>query len=180
MILGLDLSLTSSGYCVTDDNKIKLIGTIKTDAKTFPGLLFKHRRNRNEYIWRSLSDAIKPVMPKIGMIVVEQVVFGARSSGASRLIESAWHIKNSIATTGLDCICEVEATVLKEFVTGNGKACKNLMRFKTSEYYDHAMKNDDEADAAGLAWVGSGLLGLCDMTPDQERIRDEIYERSSE
>jgi len=163
-ILGIDLSITSTGYCIMDMKGVVKIGSIKT------------KPNKASFDpWDDQSRYIRVVKPLIGFIdaykiqkiFIEAPAFGAFDmSGRQAMLRGVFmqelyeyvHGHRAKNIVGLYPV-NIAPTKLKKFITGTGTAKKNLMgesirrRFPI-ELQNVSFTNDDEIDAYCLAKFG--------------------------
>lgn len=152
--LGLDPSLTATGYCLTDvDGTLLSKGTIKTGTRRgYP---------RMQYIRDQVLDLLS--FPTVAMLEgyamgTHAVKFGqgmtlAELHGILRLALYE-HVPGVVAAS-------VPPSSLKKYATGSGVAKKDTMITRAAVLYGTEPKDDNEADAMHLArmardwWTGA-------------------------
>ena len=154
LIIGLDLSLTSTGVCVysiTEDSVVT--ESIKTS-------------NKNSYMqrYKIILDRITEIdhfMVPAAIYFIEGYSFGSfgKSSSMSNLIELGGIIKYDLNNRERFYI-DVPPTILKKFVTGKGNAKKEDIKLALYKKYHKEFKNSDEADAYALTMFGLKYLAL--------------------
>jgi len=154
LIIGLDLSLTSTGvsiYSLAEDSITT--ESIKTS-------------NKNSYMqrYKIILDRLLEIdhftLP-CSIYFIEGYSFGSfgKSSSMSNLIELGGIIKYDLTNRERFYI-DVPPTVLKKFVTGKGNAKKEDIKLALYKKYHKEFKNSDEADAYALTMFGLKYLAL--------------------
>lgn len=159
-ILGLDLSLTSTGYCVLEDGKIKEIGTIKPKTRGM---------ERIECIDIGIDD-ICAENHVIDLVVIEGYSFGSKNTHAHSTGELGGIVKYNYWKGNYKTII-VPPTCLKKFVTGKGNAPKDVMMMKTLAKYGIEFNNNNECDAYCLAKMGQAYLEGTEIKYEQESLK---------
>lgn len=137
-ILGLDLSITSPGFCIMDidDNyevvEINLHGFTKTDKWVFDGEgLIIHKfpadydKHPPHYRPFLVYDIVKPYLKDIDYIAVEDYAFGAKGK-VFDIAECSGALKNIFYTQNIP-MKKFPPMTVKTCATGNGGADKVLM-----------------------------------------------------
>ncbi len=157
-IIGLDLSLTGTGWCMSSpDIKSLEYGEIKTKPDSF-----NTRRERVEYITKELICQIIKLPCKQLIIFIEGYSFSKQTSSLTQLGELGGVIRQMVySKTGLDAI-EIPPGSLKKFICGKGNAHKEDMKLAVFKKYgmDFQNKSNDSCDAFALAVFGIALLRL--------------------
>jgi crossover junction endodeoxyribonuclease RuvC len=150
-IVGLDLSLSSTGFCCISPEGFRL-ETIKSKSQTKQATL----SNKIERAHLIVADIIYEVAissPPDKIYIEAPIVL---SHGGSVLdLTRLFHLTTyGLWNLGFKIIT-VQPTVLKKFVTGKGNASKEdmIMAF-VKERTGHEAKSDDEVDAYWLARMG--------------------------
>lgn len=151
--LGID-SAVKTGLAVIDDWKV-------LESYTFSG------GKKKEYFCE--VDRWTPYVTEIcalithydpDLIVIEGYGFGNAFTLAT-LVELGSIIRVGIrnhAGAGSTPIVSIAPTCLKKFVTGKGNAKKDMMLLEIFKRWGLEAKDDNEADAVGLALMGQALL----------------------
>jgi len=154
-ILGIDLSITSTGYCVMDEKGVVKIGSIKTKPNKAS---FDPWDDQNRY--QHTVDNLLSIITAFDIkgIYLEAPAFGAYDmSGRQAMLRGVF--MQRLYTNSLIYPINIAPTKLKKFITGTGTAKKNLMgesirRRFSNELQNVSFTNDDEIDAYCLAKFG--------------------------
>ena len=150
-ILGLDLSLTATGWALVWDGSPKW-GVIKSRNRSV---------KRLSEIRNAVLDIINQTQPSLA--VIEGYSYGS-SQGMAGLAELGGVIRLLLLDMGIPFIVVAPATN-KKFATGKGNAEKDLMLKRVFQHWAADMSNNNEADAFALAQFGRCYLnqeGFCD------------------
>lgn len=146
-ILGLDLSLSSTGY-----HRIgtPASGNIDTESLKLGGF------ERLEFIISRVMELVS----EGDLVVIENNAFNALGSAKSKLAELNGLVKYFLWKRGIQFVL-VAPTTLKKFILGGGKGTdKSLIIKEVLKQYTVDAMTDDEADATVLAHIGCCLVGL--------------------
>ena len=148
MILGLDLSLTATGWA-----------TIHPDGTTHTGIIpdskghIADRLARWETALYNLTDTYQP-----DHIYVEDLAGNQRGAFELGHVHALfWRVMwgaNTVERTTM-----VNATTLKTYATGKGNASKALVLVEAVKRLGYDGYDDNEADALWLADMGARLAG---------------------
>jgi Holliday junction resolvasome RuvABC endonuclease subunit len=147
LVVGLDLSLTSTGYaCVT---------AIGRHAERIQRPQYKGTERL-----RSIRDAIvhRVEGTQPALVVLEDYSFGSRNSHAHALGELGGVVRLALDELGARWVALPPST-LKKYATGRGNADKGLMLTEAVRRLGYTGSSNDEADALWLACAGHQLLG---------------------
>lgn len=144
MIVGLDISFTSLGYCVIRPGCTGELGNITTENMP----VFE----RIDYIVKKLNE----IIPDKAFVVFESFAAAARFR-AHELGMLSGCIRYELWKRGI-LMQGVAPSSLKKFVLGNGKGEKNVMLLNVFKKWGVTAENDDQADAFALARVGVALV----------------------
>lgn len=159
MIIGLDLSLTSSAYCILNQSgDIAIQGLIKNTLRDVPRLI---------YIYKELFKVLSEWEPEL--VVVENYSFGSRGGKAFSIGELGGIIKVGLHEEGYRTLM-VPPTSLKLFITGKGNSAKSIMIMKTLKKYDIEFTDDNLCDAFGLAKLGQAFLNGTDIEYEKKAL----------
>lgn len=152
MILGIDPSLTSTGYVVLNNGNIKEQKIITSKPPKI-----KNHLTELERIYK-----IRDELPteNIELVVMEGLAFLARNTSA--LIQLAglnYIIRDYYYIINIPFII-VAPTSLKKFIALKGNSPKELMLLEIYKRYGISFDNDNLGDAFGLAKIGEAYLGL--------------------
>lgn len=141
-ILGIDPSLTSTGYCLIDEIEVLATRTLKThDLRGMPRL---------RYIERALSEVL---VKKPDLVVMEGYAMGVKGGRVFDIGEMGYAYKRILYTAGIETYI-VSPKTMKKFVTGSGNAKKPQVQAALLTKWDLDITQEDEADACGLALFG--------------------------
>ena len=145
--LGLDLSLTSTGYCLMNQE-----GGILASGKLTPKKLSGVER------LKFIQDGINSVLRcyDLSEVFLEGYAFAAHMAYAHEIGELTGVIKMLLHSMGVP-FRSVGPTSLKKFVTGRGNAKKNEMLLAIYKKWGIEFKDDNEADSYALAKYGVEL-----------------------
>ena len=141
-VLGLDLSLSASGFCVLDSVNAGVVDSGVIKAKDLSGLA------RLDVIGEAVFQKAKLYSPKL--IAIEDYAFSAHAAHAHELGELGGVVKLSLHKAGFRLI-PVAPTKLKKFVSGKGNIKKNQMLLAVYKKWGIEFTDDNECDAYGLA-----------------------------
>lgn len=165
-VLGLDLSLTSTGVVVLGSAGGEVVGvqdSVAIKSKLRGGARLEEIR---EQVMAEV-DLFKPEL-----VVIEGYAFG-RPNQMAALGELSGVIKHALYLDGWPFII-VPPTRAKKFACGKGNAKKDQIRLDVFKRWSFEAKTNDEVDAYVLARIGLAYLG-CDkdlIKPQQEVIND--------
>lgn len=149
--LGLDLSLTSTGWAVWGGD----VGRIRTDVghPKKEGLKGIERRN---WIAGGVFDLLDRQYPLLPLVVIEAVpTHGAHSLVPLAMLHGV--VLDFLPDNGC-AVAYVPGSVLKKHLAGKGNADKHQM-VAAAQAVGYKGNQADEADAYGLALIGHHLLG---------------------
>jgi crossover junction endodeoxyribonuclease RuvC len=148
--VGLDLSLTGSGFCLKRGNEL-FMETLKTTPKTAPNDLA-----RLQHIRDTLMDKIPP---DIGIVCVEDffVPHRPQQMNASKgLIMLGTVMRIAMLEAGLSFYI-IADTQLKKYATGKGKGPKGIVIREIYKKWGIDADDDNQADACVLAHIAEAL-----------------------
>ena len=155
--LGLDLSVTSTGYSFVSNGKVES-GLIKTKPKDFPNSLVRacfiagnitglFGKRKPDFI--CIEDYFLPI-PGIKSISPKTV---------AQLIELGTLVRFAILERSIP-FTVVTTGQMKKFVTGNGRSDKAATMLGLYKRWEIDVDKNDMADATGLALLGRSLFAL--------------------
>lgn len=148
-ILSLDLSLTATGWAIWDGKL--MYGILSPKLTSFARL---------DAIRRGCIEMAEGA----DLVVMEDLSFGSNMPGAAERHGLAYIIRLALWKQKIPFHL-VAPSSLKKFITGTGKAEKSIIirevyrRFKDHDGFAIDVKNDNEADAVGLLFIGRALAG---------------------
>jgi Holliday junction resolvasome RuvABC endonuclease subunit len=166
MILGIDLSITSTGFCSVEDSEtftIREIGSIITKPK-------KKLIRGGPDVEVSLQERITEILEKLksvglqeaNFILIEDYAFGAVGRGATMLAELQGIVRYHLYHSSRYWKTITPQTV-KQHGTGKGNTKKNMVPMLVAQKFAHELldnsiilEDDNQADAfslAHLAWL---------------------------
>lgn len=160
IIIGLDLSLTSTGVA-TIDTTTGLATVARVTSKGSKDATLTDRAERLEKldlaIWKHVTDAHENGIDP-PLIVIEQPAF-SRQTGHMHDRSGLWWLVVARIARWYD-ISEVTPTARAKYGTGKGNAGKDaVLAAVVRRYADVEVTGNDEADALILAAMGARHLG---------------------
>lgn len=163
-IIGLDLSLTSTGVARIDPENVKLeTWTIGTKPEMGSTVIRA----------RSIALRVTDLMKRGDFVVVEDYAYGmgpAKSSTIT-LAELGGIVKLFVRQiTGREAL-PVTTSQMRKFISGDGKVKKEVIPIHTYKRYMVTFNSHDECVAAVLADIGSHLInkGMFGLTSNKQR-----------
>ncbi|MGV9756980.1 Holliday junction endonuclease [Streptomyces tricolor] len=139
-VLGLDLSITATGYALPDGQTGTFKGPWKGD-------------------WRlvAIKTAIAGQADGIDLAVIEDLPTHAKSAGITGMVHGA--VRTVLMELGVPYVLITPAT-LKAYATGKGNADKTAMAIAALKRAGREFTDDNQCDAwwlraAGLDWYGA-------------------------
>ena len=158
--LGLDLSLSCSGYCVIDQTgKIRKIGNVISQPTT-PDVESRFVRYSN--ITASFEQILKTFWSQIEVVAIENYSYGSKGK-IIQLVECGTMVRNLVRDRIFErrkFIYEVAPISLKKFILGSGKikSAKNIMCREVWKKYKYEIDDDNMVDAFLLSKVAQGIF----------------------
>jgi len=154
MILGFDPSLTSSGFCYTDQEGNIHTGRIKANDL--------RQITRLQFIRDSFIELLKVGLlrrNKYNLVVYEGYAMGGRAQRGRffDMGELGGVLKLVAIERGFD-ILVVPPTNLKQFATETGNAKKPEITKAIASLWNYHVKQNDEADAFALMKLGEAWI----------------------
>ena len=144
MYLGLDLSLSSSGAVIIDQNyKILRKHVLSTSCVGVERLFF---------LEKLLNSFFEENIESISMICIESPAYGISEGNLFNLGQWAGIVELALFKLGKKYIF-ASPSQLKKYVLGKGNGPKQLMLLKTFQNFQEAFENDNICDAYGLARI---------------------------
>ena len=162
--LGIDLSLMATGCIRLGDGKIidRQLISVKPKGKSHLDELNRLTNIRDQIITTDVKIA-----------VIEGIAYGIiRSRSLSQLSGLNYMVREYLLLRDIPFII-VAPTTLKKFITGKGNCAKDVMLLETYKRYGVSFKDDNLADAYGLARIGEALLNKdIKLTKFQQEVID--------
>lgn len=143
--IGLDLSLTCTGYCMSSKEGSQAFGTIEPGDK-------RSGCERIKYIRDHLMEL--PLKP---LAVIEDFGFGTKGRGFE-IGGLGWAVRIALYERKMPYIL-VAPTVVKKFVCGVGNVDKNVILKEVYKRWNFDTNDDNVADAFALNKIAEGLVG---------------------
>ena len=158
-VLGLDLSLASTGLAVVADGAVSDVRLVTSPGKQKPPLAFTARRL--EFMAREIEYWIRAEPSDLA--VIESPSFGSKGGSGHERGALWWEVVRVLVEEELP-IAMVAPSTRAKYGTGNGRSDKKEVVAAVRERYPGVEwpakgKCDDIADAVLLAAMGSRLLG---------------------
>jgi len=146
--VGLDLSLTSTGFALKQGQVISL-ESIKTEPKDFPNDLARMAHIRDV--------VLRKIPIGVSMVCAEDFFSGFPPGSGIRLAMLAAIVRLALFEKKMS-VMVVSPSSLKKYILGKGSGQKSLILRETYRRYGIDCKNDDEADAAVLCHIAEHLF----------------------
>lgn len=149
VVVGLDLSLTATGYAGPDGTKV-----IKSTGHK--GDTLSQRSARLIVLRTNIAAAVEAHQPDLVLIEAPSLGQG-RQGGTHDRSGLWWLVVSFLLSLGVEVI-EVPPATLKKYVTGKGNAQKPDVRMEIFKRFGVDIRDDNEADAFALRALGLHLL----------------------
>lgn len=155
-IVGLDLSLTSSGVAVLADGEVT-VSRVRSVGKKGDSLLARGRRlNRLKVQLLDLCDGAD-------LVVIEGPAMNVSASASGAVHDRGglwWLVVHSLIASGVP-VMEIAPRVRAKYATGKGNAAKDaVFAAVLRRYTEVPIANNDEADAVVMVAIGARVLGV--------------------
>lgn len=165
-ILGVDLSLTASGWCHSVDGKIVQHGLAPGKGLYMDRLIYV--RNR-------ICEKVDEFQPDL--VVFEDLSFGSKGQAVHEHAGLAFMIRAEMVQDKRK-YCLIAPSSLKKFVCGTAGSPKNpmkkehMLKFLATRFH-HDVNENNIGDAIGLTYIGMALMGdwECQIEPQREVIK---------
>lgn len=155
--IGLDPSLTGFGVAILGDDGRIALSTISTTPKQY-----KTRFHRIRSIVTDVWELVKDVANQDVSICIERPFVNPKNMNEQQdLIVLSYAVREKLYWGGLTWK-DVAPMSLKKFVCGSGKAEKSMMLMKVYQHWDVSAGNDNEGDAAALAYLAKAAFMIQD------------------
>lgn len=148
-IIGLDLSLTSTGWYIIDESI--QFGEIKTNPKKFPNLI-----ERVQYIADTLIQKIEE-HGGVDLVVMQDYFVGKNCQTVIQLSVLGTIVRYKMLKNGYSYLT-VAPTQIKKYSTGSGTAHKDNMLKVVFKNYGLDTESNNIADACAIAYLGNTYL----------------------
>jgi crossover junction endodeoxyribonuclease RuvC len=148
-ILGIDPSLTCTGWATIENETIITSSTIKTKSKDD----FLYRLHCISSFFKGFCEGMKEIDPYIDYFAIEDVFVNSKNLQTPiKLAKLHGTIVNEIMRAGFENKIKVYAPkFVKQTVTGNGSATKLQVLKMVKLITGYKGKSEDEADAIAVA-----------------------------
>ena len=156
VILGLDISIANTGYCIGIDDIPHKTGLIQTKAKQYSDKKVLDDVHRVEFIFNEIIELLSSRVnhKSIDKVVLEGYAMSARNtSSLTTLCEIGGLVKNYLKVRDIPFII-APPTVVKKFATGKGNCKKDVVIKEVYKRWDFDTDNDNIADAYVLMQIG--------------------------
>lgn len=158
-VIGMDLSLTSTGLAQADNGRLTRVENIKSKGKK--GDTYHDHWGRIMRLAFEVELFITRDEP-VDLVVIEAPSYGSKFGSAHERAGLWWEVYDLVAKRGIP-IATVAPTTRAKYITGRGRADKATVLAHAIHAYvgNHTPRivNDDEADAVGLCGMGARFLG---------------------
>ena len=157
--IGLDLSLTHTGYVVINDKgKVLRRGVIKSKpCGDRPMDEIKRILKIRKDIFDIIEDFLSNEKEKT-IICIEGLAFMAQGTSLTQLAGLSYMTRANLDMYSRPFII-VAPTTLKKFITGSGKGDKDQIMMAVYKNYGFEASDNNEADAFSLSVCGMAVMG---------------------
>ncbi len=152
IIIGLDLSLTGTGFVKIKDGAVAHRELIKSSPS---GKTPKDETKRILKIEYKIGGMIDE--EEVNLVVIEGLSFMSKGTSLVQLAGLNYFIRKRLCENMIPFLI-VAPTSLKKFITGKGNIHKELMLMETFKKYNVEFLENNTCDAFGLAKIGEALL----------------------
>jgi crossover junction endodeoxyribonuclease RuvC len=162
-ILGLDLSLTATGWCNAGDWLLEW-GVHQT------------KKLRGMERLAMLQNAIQEQARLADLVIIEDFAFGAKGQAVYEIAGLGYLVRYWLWKNQKPFIV-VAPTQLKKFACGKGNADKQVILREVFRRWGHVIDDDNAADAFILSQIGMSLVGEWNpQTAEQKAIVADLRE----
>lgn len=152
-VVGLDLSMTSTGVCRIGHDLCAVTERVKSKGTWADTLLVRQAR---------LADLAGRILARTTgatLVTVESPAFSRAGAGTHDRSGLWWMVVSSLISDGVPLI-EISPSTRPTYATGKGNAGKDeVLAAVVRRYLDVDVAGNDEADALVLAAMGARLMG---------------------
>ncbi|MCU1677704.1 MAG: hypothetical protein JWM93_2462 [Frankiales bacterium] len=154
-VVGLDLSLTSTGIAIIDGGGVHLD---RVRSKGAADATLRQRRVRLQHLHGAITDRIGGYLP--ALVVIEQPAFSRQTGHMHDRSGLWWLIVDRLHSCGC-AVVEITPTKLKKYATGAGNSGKDTVMLEVASRFRDVVTvtGNDVADALVLAAMGADHLG---------------------
>lgn len=161
VVVGIDLSLTSTGLCLVQDRMIAKVERVQTKGSLSDRI--PERNKRLHWITDKVLDFV--IANEVDLVVVEAPSYGSQYGAAHDRSGLWWRVMGDLLLEGYP-VALVSPQGRAKYATGKGNSPKKMVETNVRQRYAlHDItwpsrgKGDDIADAILLAAMGSRWLG---------------------
>lgn len=173
-IIGLDLSLRSTGWCVW-----------KEDHRSFDTILSEEGGYGARRI-DLIANHVMALSNNCDLAVIEDLAFNQRSAKAHEAAGLSWVIRVRLWRKQIP-VAMVAAVQLKKFATGSGRSDKSIVLREVYRRWQAEAEDDHQADAITLCQIGKALYSESvigddgkEMPKYQQEVLAKIRKRNHE
>lgn len=168
--LGLDLSLTATGFYLIHDDKYMAfeINTKPSDFET--------DIERADHIANCIINNIKGM--KIDFIAMEDYFSGAQPQSVIKLAILGTMVRSRLLDNGY-CFMAFAPTQIKKFETGSGIAPKDNMLKSVFKKHGFDTTSNNVADACAIAYLGKGYYEWLNGSKDFLKYELDVLKKIS-
>ena len=163
--VGLDLSLTSTGFC-RKVGKSFTIETVKTEPKNF--------KNDLDRLIHIRDTLLRKIPANVKMICIEDFFVPSNKlqiGSGIKLAMLGTTIRLALYERGLPFVI-ISPSQLKKFVTGKGSGEKSMILREVYKRWGIDAKDDNQADATVLSYIAEALV--TPLTTDTPKFQEEV------
>lgn len=165
-VMGIDLSLTSTGIALASEGTIVGLTRIQTTGKRADTLV--QRQNRLYGITMKIRDLVHTYSPDL--VVIESPSYGSQHGSQHDRSGLWWLVVDRIISNGT-LLATVTPNGRAKYATGKGNASKDaVLAAVVKRYPEVEVTGNDVADAVVLAAMGSRYLGYAGDCPPQANL----------
>lgn len=166
-VLGIDASLTGTGYCLLEDGEVSRAGTIKTKLRGVERLI-----EIRSQLGAILDGA--DTGSGLELVCLEGYSFGSQGRAVFNIGELGGVIRCLLYDQGVKWV-EVAPATLKKFATGKGNVKKDQIALHVYKRWGYTSPDNNVADAYVLAKIGQELIiPSGELTKAQEEVIEKI------
>ena len=167
-VIGLDLSLTATGWFLLDDNKQH--GEIKTNPKKFSSLI-----QRCQYIANFIIEKIKE-HNGVDLVIMQDYFVGQNSQTVIQLAVLGTIVRYKLLQNNIGYLA-IMPTQIKKFETGNGNAKKDNMLKSVFKNHGLDVQSNNTADACAIAYLGQAYLNYLDGNKNFHKYQLDVLKK---
>lgn len=157
--IGIDLSLTGTGICILENEKIvdtKLIKS-KKEGDTPTDEIIRMYSIVEEVVEEFLIYNSKEEI-SVDLVLLEGISYMSKNTTAlSQLSGLSYMVRSELFRNDIPFVI-VAPSSLKKFITGKGNSPKDIIMMEIYKGWGETITDNNKADAFGLAMIGQYLL----------------------